>query len=89
MDVLQKENNDLKALVIELQTKLKEYTCGERHKRYYKEHKQDVIKKANARLEKLKEKDPEKLKEYRRRAYQKQKEKRQKQETKLLTPLNI
>lgn len=75
IDTLIKENNELKLLVSGLQEKLKKYTCGENHKKYYEKNKEKVIENGAMYLQKLKEINPDKLKEYRRTAYLKRKEK--------------
>ena len=56
--------------------KMKKYTNSEAHKKYYQEHKEEVKKKGLNYLKKLKEENPEKIKEYRRNAYLKEKEKK-------------
>jgi predicted MPP superfamily phosphohydrolase len=72
---LKQEIEELRGKVSELEEKLKKYTNGDNHKRYYEKNK-EVIKEAGSNyLKKLKEENPEKLKEYRKRAYQKRKEK--------------
>ena len=72
---LKKEIEELRGKVAELEEKLKKYTNGDNHKRYYEKNK-EIIKEAGSNyLKKLKEENPEKLKEYRKRAYQKRKEK--------------
>jgi len=77
MDIesLIKENNELKLLVNELQEKLSKYKNPESCQIYYKKNKEKIISKSNERLKKLKETNPEKLKEYRKNAYLKRKEK--------------
>ena len=75
MDGLEQENVLLKQKIQELEERLKKYTNGENHKRYYEKNK-DKVKKIGANyLNKLKEENPEKLKEYRRTYYLKKKEK--------------
>ena len=69
------EIQQLKLKISELEEHLKKYTNSEGHKRYYEKHKETVIQKANERKEKLKETNPDKIKEYARRAYLKRKEK--------------
>lgn len=69
------EIQQLKNRIYELEEHLKKYTNGEGHKRYYEKNKEVVIQKANERKEKLKETNPEKIKEYARRAYLKRKDK--------------
>jgi hypothetical protein len=70
-----KENQELKSLVAELQDKLQKYTNPNRNKKYYENNKDKFIKKSNNRLQNLKQINPDKLKEYRRNAYLKRKEK--------------
>jgi hypothetical protein len=67
VELLEKENALLKL-------QLEKYKSL--HKKYYEENKEAVIEKANQRLKKLSETNPDKLKEYARRAYLKQKEKK-------------
>jgi predicted MPP superfamily phosphohydrolase len=68
----------LKQRICELEAKLKKYTNGNNHKTYYEKNKEIVMKKANENKKKLKETNPEKIKEYAHRAYLKRKEKIQK-----------
>jgi predicted MPP superfamily phosphohydrolase len=75
MDGLEQENILLKQKIQELEERLKKYTNGDNHKRYYEKNK-DKVKEIGANyLNKLKEGNPEKLKEYRRTYYLKKKEK--------------
>ena len=69
------ENELLKQRINELEERLKNYTCGKNHKKYHEKNKEKVIENGANYLQKLKEENPEKLKEYRKRAYQKRKEK--------------
>ena len=69
------ENKQLKQLVIELEEKLKKYTNSTAHKAFYEKNKEKIIKESGERLKKLTESNPEKIKEYRRNAYLKRKEK--------------
>ncbi len=69
VEILRKENDELKMKVLELEDRLKKYTNSEGHKRYYEKNKEVVKEKGKSYLEKLKEENPEKLKEYRRTAY--------------------
>ena len=71
---IRKENDDLKIKNAELEERLKKYTNGDNHKRYYEKNKEQVKELGSNYLQKLKEENPEKLREYRRRAYQKRKE---------------
>ncbi len=57
------ENNELKE-------KLKKYTDTTRNKKYYENHKEELIKKSKEYHNK---KDPEKIKEYNKKAYEKRK----------------
>ena len=58
-----------------LREKLKKYTNGNNNKRFYEKNKEMINQKATERLKKLAEENPEKLKEYRKNAYLKRKEK--------------
>lgn len=75
MDELQKQIEDLKAKNMELEERLKKYTNGDNHKRYYEKNKDKIKEQGTTYLKKLKEENPEKLKEYRRTYYLKKKEK--------------
>ena len=75
MEELQKENDELKLKVRELEERLKKYTNGENHKRYYEKNKDKIKEQGSRYLKKLKEENPDKLKEYRRTYYLKKKEK--------------
>ena len=79
MDEVIEENKMLKHKVIELEERLKKYTHTDSHKKYYEKNKEKIIEYANKNLFKLKNENPDKLKEYRRRAYLKRKEKLQKE----------
>ena len=69
------ENELLKQRINELEERLKKYTCGKNHKKYYEKNKEKVMENGANYLQKLKEENPEKLKEYRRTAYLNRKEK--------------
>ena len=75
MDPQEFEIQQLKLKINELEERLKKYTNSEGNKRYYEKNKDTVMRKANERKEKLKETNPDKIKEYARRAYLKRKEK--------------
>lgn len=64
----------LQTEIIQLKQQLEKYTNNERHKKYYEKNKERVKQNAREYLNKLKEQNPEKLKEYRHRAYLKRKE---------------
>jgi len=80
MEELQKENEDLKNKLQELEERLKKYTNGDNHKRYYEKNKDKIKKQGTTYLKKLKEENPEKLREYRRTYYLKKKEKLKQEE---------
>jgi predicted MPP superfamily phosphohydrolase len=75
LQLLKLENEEMKNKIIELEERLKKYTNGDNHKRYYEKNKDKIMETGSNYLKKLKEENPEKLKEYRRTAYQKRKEK--------------
>jgi len=77
------ENELLKQRINELEEKLKKYTNGNNHKNYYEKNKEIVKEKGSMYLKKLKEENPDKIKEYAKRAYLKKKEKlkKEKEET--------
>ena len=79
IDYLKKENDELKQRINELEQHLKKYTNSKGHQEYYEKNKEIIKKKGTINLTKLKEENPEKIKEYRRRAYLKRKEKIQKE----------
>ena len=59
----------------ELEEKLKKYTNNKQHIKYYENHKDVVKERAKNYMEKIKETNPEKIKEWRHNAYLKRKEK--------------
>ena len=67
------ENKLLKEENAILKEKLDKYMS--QHKNYYENNKEIINEKAKQRLKKLSEENPEKIKEYRRNAYLKRKEK--------------
>ena len=75
LQILKQENEEMKNKIIELEERLKKYTNGDNHKRYYEKNKDKIMETGSNYLKKLKEENPEKLKEYRRTAYQNRKEK--------------
>ena len=77
IEKLIEENKILKEKINELTEHLKKYTAPKRNKKFYENHKEEIIKKVMEYKEKNKDKksDPEKIKEYNRRAYLKRKEK--------------
>ena len=77
IEKLIEENKLLNEKINELTEHLKKYTAPQRNKKFYENHKEEIIKKVMEYKEKNKYKksDPEKIKEYNRRAYLKRKEK--------------
>ncbi len=67
--LLIEENEKFKLEINELNEKLKKYTNSQGHKKYYEKNKNTVIEKSKSYLQKLKEENPDKLKEYRKTAY--------------------
>ena len=65
------ENKRLKKENEELKEHLKKYTYSNSHKKYYETNKKQVMENGAKYLQKLKEENPEKLREYRRRAQEK------------------
>ena len=70
VQLLKKENEELKNKVIELEEKLKKYTAPARHKKYYETHKDEILEKQKDYVV-----SSEKKKEYARKAYLNKKEK--------------
>ena len=73
---LKHENAELKQTIQELEARLKRYINNEAHKKYYENHKQEIKKQQSKYIEKLRVENPDKMKEYWKRAYQKRKEKK-------------
>ena len=72
---IKKELDELKKKNDDLETKLKSYTNNNRHKKYYENNADAIKEKSKNYMEKIKETNPEKLKEWRHTAYLKRKEK--------------
>ena len=66
---LKLEIEELKHRTNELEEKLKSYTNPTRNKKYYEKNSDVVKEKAKSYMEKIKETNPEKLKEWRHNAY--------------------
>ena len=64
--------------ITELEENLQKYTNSSRHIKYYENNKDVVKERTRQYAEKLKQENPEKLKEYRRKYYLKKKEKKEK-----------
>lgn len=69
INILKLEIEELKKKNIELEEKLKSYTNPGRNKKYYEKNSNIVKEKAKTYMEKIKETNPEKLKEWRHQAY--------------------
>ena len=76
-DEIIKENKELRNENSLLKEKLEKYIS--QHKNYYQNNKDIINEKAKERLKKMAEENPEKIKEYRRTAYLKRKEKNKKE----------
>ena len=61
--------------IVELEENLKKYTNNNRHLKYYENNKDVVMERNKNYVDKLKNENPEKLKEWRRTYYLKRKEK--------------
>lgn len=72
--LLKEQNQNLEKELIETKEHLKKYTAPQ--KEYYEKNKELVNQKANERLKKIALENPDKIKEYRKKAYLKQKEKK-------------
>jgi len=79
MNLLEIENKLLKQENDKLKKQLENYTNS--RKSYYEKNKEIVNEKATLRMKKLAEENPDKLKEYRKQYYLKQKEKKKLLET--------
>ena len=79
MNLLEIENKLLKEEIDKLKKQLENYTNS--RKSYYEKNKETVNEKATLRMKKLAEENPDKLKEYRKQYYLKQKEKKHLLET--------
>jgi hypothetical protein len=75
LNQLKIEIENLKLKNKELEDKLKSYTNNNRHKKYYEKNSDVVKERAKNYMDKIKETNPEKLKEWRHNAYLKRKEK--------------
>lgn len=80
--LLIEENEKFKLEINELNEKLKKYTNSRGHKNYYEKNKNTVMEKSKSYLQKLKEENPDKLKEYRKTAYLNRKIKKELEENK-------
>jgi predicted oxidoreductase len=71
---LNEQMAELRTKYEQCKNQLEKYTNNDRHKRYYEQNKDRVKENAKAYLNRLKTENPDKLKEYRHRAYVKRKE---------------
>ena len=74
-EFLKQMNNELLAKIDDLITRLHKYTNGQNHKRYYEKNKDKIKQSGATYLQKLKAENPEKIKEYSKRAYANKKKK--------------
>jgi cell division septum initiation protein DivIVA len=65
VEELTKENEDLKAKVAQLEESLQKYTNTDRHKRYYEKNKEKVKARAKEYMERMRNENPDKIKEWR------------------------
>ena len=72
---LKQMNNELLSKIDDLTIRLHKYTNGENHKRYYEKNKEKIKQSGATYLQKLKAENPEKIKEYSKRAYANKKKK--------------
>ena len=77
-NTMKQEIDELKKKNEELESRLKTYTNNHRHKKYYDNNTEIVKQRAKNYMEKVKETNPEKLKEWRHNAYLNRKAKLQK-----------
>jgi|UniRef100_A0A6C0JJI4 hypothetical protein len=75
MDAKDEKIAQLQGEIDRLHAQLEKYTNNERHRKYYEKNKERVKENAKIYLNKLKDENPDKLKEYRHRAYLKRKDK--------------
>jgi hypothetical protein len=77
--ILKNKIDEMSEYINELEENLKKYTNNKRHLKYYENNKDVVKERTKNYVDKLKNENPEKLKEWRRSYYLKRKEKLQKQ----------
>lgn len=77
---LKLEIEDLKTKNADLEKRLKAYTNPVRNQRYYENNCEIIKERAKVYIDKLKNEDPERLKEYRKTAYLNRKEKLRQQQ---------
>ena len=72
---LKEINQMLLKKIEELEIRLKKYTNGDNHKRYYEKNKLKIKESGSLYLQRLKTENPDKIKEYSRAAYARKKQK--------------
>jgi hypothetical protein len=65
VEELTKDNEELKAKVAQLEESLQKYTNTDRHKRYYEKNKEKVKARAKEYMERMRNENPDKIKEWR------------------------
>lgn len=63
---LLKENEELKAKIVQLEESLQKYTNSDRHKRYYEKNKEKVKARAKEYMERMRVENPEMIREWKR-----------------------
>jgi hypothetical protein len=77
LELLRIKNEELQKKIDELEEHLKKYTNNNRHIKYYENNKDTIKQNSKKYMEKIKETNPEKLKEWRHTAYINRKQKLQ------------
>jgi hypothetical protein len=73
MEELKKENSELKNKIIILEEQMKKYSNPSRNKKFYQNHKEEMIKSTTEYKKNL---PKEKIQEYNQRSYQRRKDKK-------------
>ena len=68
VEELTKENEELKAKIVQLEESLHKYTNSDRHKRYYEKNKEKVKARAKEYMERMRTENPEKVREWKKNA---------------------
>lgn len=74
VEELYNQIQSLQSQVQLLKSQLEKYTNNDRHKRYYNNNKDKIKLNAKRYIEKLKDENPDKLREYRKKAYMNRKQ---------------
>jgi hypothetical protein len=72
---IETENDTLKKRISDLEDSLKKYKSTHRQKKYYENHAEEVVQKNKEYTKKVRESNPDKIREWNRTAYLKRKEK--------------